>query len=235
MVLRFLLVLLMFFCYKVSFANEEKIIGLLSLPQVFGDEQCEVFTPISISIFDEVEGKNIGAIKQNERVNENGGCYAITAISDLNTSSRKTGRLPTKAFDADSNEAVIVLEQKHGWYKVLVSDGTGWIKPALNSKFMPIEFLLSTFGAAYLSDEWDGYIFDKPNSLFKFYQGHKVDDMDVDILGSGMYENRLWFHVKKIAPIDAVDKGKNYKEVTGWVPAYSLEGDLNIWFSVYGC
>src|SRR5690242_13777554 len=103
---------------------QEKVIGLISLPEVFGSRECAPFEPRAIMVHSNAtDGNIIGSIEvdQNWSFAPHGGCDGLQVRVHMGTQKEE---LPTREYDYEM-PAAIVLDQHDGWFKIRLHQGTG--------------------------------------------------------------------------------------------------------------
>jgi hypothetical protein len=125
------------------------------------------------------------------------------------------------------------------WYKVhyTVEDktGYGWVEHAAGAQYREVHSLVSS-GLAFLTDAWDRRLLERPaadapaRTLERSGQSDSVRVIEV-YYASGNSEP--WY---LLAVVRGECTGEPLEVVgTGWVPAYTPEGDNNVWFHSRGC
>ncbi len=139
----------------------EPVIGLLTLPEVFGDGPCGDFVPQNITLYAAPGSHDVvGAIRVNKSpdveksANLEGPCAG--QIVTVQRRSAAATPLPTKehAYEAP---AAIVLEQRGGWFKIRLSDGAAWLRASPRDEYHPLERLLED-GLTHLTEAWDVHL-----------------------------------------------------------------------------
>jgi hypothetical protein len=115
---------------------EERIIGLLTLPQVFGKERCTPFTPRQIPLFNSPTAPTPVAyirVDKDWTFHEDGGCTPV----DVRTyqADRPAAALPTDLHEG--RPAAIVLARAGEWWRIRTAIGPLWLRPAADSEFVP--------------------------------------------------------------------------------------------------
>src|SRR5262245_2552204 len=93
---------------SVAYA-QDRVIGLLSLPEVFGAGPCDRFTPAEILLYAEPDGKTrVGSIRVATpwTFPAEGGCAGLTV--NVYSNGRSVGELPTLEYDYEVPAAVVV-------------------------------------------------------------------------------------------------------------------------------
>lgn len=123
------------------------------------------------------------------------------------------------------------------WYRLRFVDGEravfAWLSQADAGEYRDIH-TLNQSGLTYLTDEWDGRIFESPGlgSASRSFEdlGNRPDVRVVT----------LWREASEFWYLVVLGRGSCSGEplqvvATGWVPAYSEAGGNTVWFSSRGC
>jgi len=225
----------------------DRIIGLLSLPQVFGSRMCAPFEPVDVPLHTLPDDRSrFGVVRVDQRWSfaPHGGCEGLK-VSVYRGEARE--ELPTLDYDFDM-PAAIVVEQRSGWFRVRVQQGTVWIKAAVTDRFMPLSELFEEFiGVTAIDKGFKGRLAAAP--------GENASD-PVGNTGSG---NADAMRVSPMQPVQVLEMresaGRTFVKVdvmshslcaagangppeivaTGWLPLHSESGDPTIWYSSRGC
>ena len=141
----------------------EPIIGLLTLPEVFGEAPCERFTPENVPLYSAPDsGTAVGAIRvdRNWTFGEHGGCVGGLIVSVHRNGADAVTALPILEYEYEA-PAAIVLRQQGQWFELRLSEGTGWVHASPRARYIPLRDLLLE-GLTYLTDEWDGRLASVP-------------------------------------------------------------------------
>ncbi|MEP6782037.1 MAG: hypothetical protein ABI983_00120 [Acidobacteriota bacterium] len=128
----------------VPAAAADRVIGLLSLPEVFGARECAPFEPGEIELHiapNDRKAAGFIRVDRNWSFSPHGGCDGLE-VSIHHGEQHED--LPTLEYDYDM-PAAIVLEHREGWYKVRVHNGSAWIKASPVDLFMPLTELFDEF------------------------------------------------------------------------------------------
>jgi len=216
-------------------AAEDRIIGLLTLPQVFGNGACDRFEAETIAVYKRPEKVDtIGTIqveKQWQFPVNGGGCSGLKVTSQHREEIEFSGKLPTKEFDYEFPAAIVVEIQKN-WFRIKLFRGTGWVHASSRNSYLSLEKLLLT-NLVYFTDSWDSIIYETPAK-----GSNKVSlktNTSVNVLAHQWVNNKLWIKVKFPAKDACGDVDTSIKPVTGWIPAHSKNNRPNLWFYSRGC
>jgi len=106
------------------------ILGVLRLPEVFGNGPCDRFTPREIPVF-----RTHGARYPYATIGvaspwifpAGGGCEGLRVVLRRDGSGSEGVSLPAAEFGYEKPGA-IVLQHRSNWYEIAVPDGTGWVR-----------------------------------------------------------------------------------------------------------
>ena len=212
---------------------EERVRGLLSLPEVFGGSACAEFTPEDIVLHASAnDGKPIATIRvdKNWSFAPHGGCEGLQVRVH---SGDQRQELPTLEYDYEM-PAAIVLDQHEGWFKIRLKDRAAWLKASVVDRFMPLSQLYEEFvGVTSISKSFTGRLLSAPGStagpiLPRVAPNHPVRVADI---------RDAWVQVEVLSN-SACTAGKDGPPeviATGWLPLHDTAGEPTVWFSSRGC
>ena len=150
-----LAILLAAFGAATADAAPDRVIGLLSLPEVFGRAPCDRFTPQEVVLYSAPDGRRTGSIRvdRNWTFNPEGGCEGLEVRVHADADGG-AAILPTKEFEYEA-PAAVVLEQRRTWFRIRTDTGSAWLVATSRDEFFPLRHLL-TDRLTYLTGEWDG-------------------------------------------------------------------------------
>src|SRR4030095_8183489 len=96
-----------------------RVIGLLAVPEVFGDGPCDRFTPREVPLYDAPESARIvGVIRVDEpwKLSSDGGCEGLRVGVHM-TGTTASDPLPTKEYGYEEPGA-IVLARRGEWFRI---------------------------------------------------------------------------------------------------------------------
>lgn len=207
-------------------SSEEKVIGLVEIPGLFGTVDPKGppgQTPPKVS----------RAIKLYAEPGEKAKVLAeLSKSDDILTSEH-----------GYEERSALVFGQSGNWFLVKTASLQGWLRPQDAGIFRSYETLIKN-GLAYLNGNWDGRLYATP-ALSKNFKidsaakrgeegGNPMDAAraDVKLLQSKSVNGVLWFQVQQS---EDRCEGKEKLGKTGWVPAYTSDGKLQFWFFSRGC
>lgn len=218
-------------------AAQDRVLGLLALPQVFGSGECAAFEPEEIPLYAQVnDAKPIASIHvdQNWSFAPHGGCEGLK-VSVHRGEDRQD--LPTLEFDYE-RPGVIVLDQRDGWFKIRVEKGSAWLKASPADHFMSLADLFEEFiGVTAITKSFSGRLVDAPgrpatNANPRIDGAHPVQVAEVrSVFG------QAWAHVEVFnhSICSAAENGPPDVIARGWMPLHAADGEPTIWFSSRGC
>lgn len=218
-------------------APADRVIGLLSLPQVFGSTMCAPFEPQDIPLHSTPNDGTAFAfvhVDQNWSFAPHGGCEGLK-VSVHRGAERD--ELPTREYDYEMPGA-IVLEQQSGWFRVRLQQGSGWIKASIADRFMPIAELFEEFvGVTSITQSFTGPLLAEPGGRAvtpapKVVPPHPVQVLEFRDAGGRSF---VKVDVMSHSLCDAGNHGPPEVVATGWLPLHAANGDPTVWFSSRGC
>ncbi|HEX2444010.1 MAG TPA: hypothetical protein VHJ77_08700 [Vicinamibacterales bacterium] len=141
----------------------EPVIGLLTLPEVFGSGPCDRFKPKEINLYETPdESKPVGTIRVDKywRFLDEASCEGL----EVRVHRPKGGGVSELPYEEHEYEdpAAIVLQQRDRWFRVRLSDGSAWLRASDSAEYLPLSELLQR-EMAHLTDSWDGVLFAEAN------------------------------------------------------------------------
>jgi hypothetical protein len=117
---------------------QDRVIGLLTLPQVFGAEPCVPFTPRPIPLFASPnESKPVAHIRVDKdwTFHEDGDCTPV----DVRTyqPDRPAIALPTRAYDGE-RRAALVVDRRGEWFCIQTGIGPLWLRGSRDNRFFEL-------------------------------------------------------------------------------------------------
>ena len=211
----------------------ERIIGLVSIPEVFGGGPCAAFEPQDVVLHaTPADGKPIAFIHvdQNWSFAPHGGCDGLKVRVHRGSAKEE---LPTREFDYEAPGA-IALERRDGWIKIRLHEGAAWFKPSPVDRFMPLSDLYEEFvGVTAISKSFTARLVSTPGVpggpiLPRVSPAQPVRVAEV---------RDEWVKVEVLnnSVCTAADNGPPEVIATGWLPLHDADGEPSIWFSSRGC
>lgn len=209
------------------------LIGLLTLPQVFGDGPCERFTPAPIPVFERVNGASVGEIRVRTywTFTDPGSCEGLVVHARLG--AHPPAPLPTLEYGYET-PAAIVVERQGEWFKLATGHGVGWIRANASNRYYPYDELVRD-GLSYLTADWDGELHASPGGR-RVSRPALTPETGVDVLDRRRVAGELWLLVQtgraECAPApDALPP----VIVKGWIRAHGHRRAPAVWFYSRGC
>jgi hypothetical protein len=210
-----------------------RVIGLLSLPEVFGGGECDHFDPRGIPLHSSPnDAAAIATIEvdQNWSFAPHGGCEGLEV--SVHKGAQKD-ELPTREYDYEMPAAVVV-DRQEGWFKIRLHQGAAWLKASVADRFMPLSDLFEEFtGVTEINQSFTGRLSNAPGVAtgpimmrMKPQQPVRV----VEIRGE-------WIHVEVLSNSACTAANDGPPEVIshGWLPLHDQKGEPTVWFSSRGC
>lgn len=218
---------------SATVSAQERVLGLLSLPEVFGPRQCAPFEPSPIALH---AAPNDGAAIAFIRVDKNwsfaphGGCEGLEVSVHQGSQHHE---LPTREYDYEMPGAIVV-EHRDGWFKVKLHERSAWLKASPVDRFMPIADLYEEFvGVTAINPSFIGRLSSTPSATTGPIMPRVVPAQPVRVL-----EIRgEWVRVEVLSnsACTAANDGPPEVVATGWLPLHNRDGDPTVWFSSRGC
>jgi hypothetical protein len=235
--MRSLLVAMVWACLVVPAAAEDRVLGLLSLPEVFGARQCAPFEPGEIPIHGAPNDAKAIAVIRVDRTwsfSPHGGCEGLEVSVHRGAQQED---LPTLEYDYEM-PAVIVLEHHDDWYRVRLDKGTAWVKASPVDQFMPLAELFEEFvGVTTINDGYTGRLLASPAAVTGPIMPRVTAGQPVRVVEIRESAGRSWVQIEVLSnsACTAGTNGPPEVSATGWLPLHDNNGVPTVWFSSRGC
>lgn len=219
-------------------AAQDRVIGLLRLPEVYGNAPCAPFEPRVVTLHAEPAGKPVASIEvdQNWSFAPHGGCEGLQ-VSVHRGDAR--AELPTREYDYEA-PAAIVVEQRGLWFRIRLNGGnSAWVEVPLADRFISFESLLEEFvGVTFIAEGGGGSLSAAPVGTVGSRPGARVTaGQPVRVIETRRLAERLWLHVEVMnhSICNAATSGPPEVVAEGWLPAHLASGEPAVWFASRGC
>ena len=211
---------------------QDRVIGLLTLPEVFGAEVCSRFTPEGVAIHAEPNGARIGTIEVDQYLSfaAHGGCEGLQVRVHKGSARAE---LPTREHGYEE-PAAIVLAQQGRWFKIRLEDGAAWINASPRDEFKSLTVLFDQALTA-ITEHVTGRLRSTPGGAE--IGSHLKADQSVNVREVRQVGAAQWLNVEVLdfSPC-TVPVGKEPQVIArGWMPAHAESGEPTVWFSSRGC
>lgn len=217
-------------------AAQDRVLGLLSLPEVFGNGPCHQFEPAAIDVRPTPgSASSIGSIQVDQHWSfaPHGGCEGLK-VSVHRDGQR--AKLPTLEY-ANESPAAIVLAEQGGWFKIRLTNGAGWLQASARDLFMPLADLFSQYPTlTSLTEVHRGGLLENPAEGAG--SGSAIPARSpVRVVEFREIGGETWLRVALMSHsiCDAESGGPPEVKSVGWVRAHSPSGEPAVWFSSRGC
>jgi hypothetical protein len=213
-----------------------QVLGLLTLPEVFGSAPCDTFVPSPIPLHSAPRPEaRIGRILTERAVvhHATGGCEpprVVTVLEETGSASP----LPVHEYTYEV-PAAVVLEHQARWFRIRLHEGSAWIHASAAAEFHPLDALL-TASLSYVALPRAITLSTEPGGETRGGVGIHIDsDEQVRVREARWLDGRLWLRVERLS--HSVCEGETLPTVTGsgWIAAHTDDGDTVIWFHSRGC
>jgi hypothetical protein len=164
-----------------------------------------------------------------------GGCEGLRVSVHRGSAQEE---LPTLEYDYEM-PAAIVLEQRNGWFRVRLSQGSAWIKASLADRFMPLHELFEEFiGVTAIDKAFTGRLLSAPGVLATGAGASRVSPLQpVQVLEIRDSEGQTFVKVDVMSHSLCAAGANGPPEIvaTGWLPLHGPTGEPTIWYSSRGC
>jgi hypothetical protein len=215
---------------------QDRVAGLLALPEVFGAGACDRFTPEIITLYAAPDSRQVvGSIRVDTywTFHERGGCEGLV-VNVHRAGAGRVGEFPTREYEYEA-PAAIVLEQRGRWFRVRLPDGAAWLRASQRDEFLPLERLLPD-RLTYLTSAWDGRLAALPGAVMTPVERSRPGaDVHVRLVELRRVGDDLWVHVEVLSHSGCESAEEPGVTARGWLPAHAPSGEPTIWFFSRGC
>jgi hypothetical protein len=220
---------------------EERPVGLVALPEIFGDYPCEPIPQKTLQLY-ATPSKQRAAVATIERKNEakpDGPDCEEAEVIVRRVDKNAIGPLPTDESGYEYTKAV-VYERSGNWFRIAIPGGSAWIDRLNPEGFMSYpEDLASDAFLTYLRPNWDGKIWTTPGSGTPVaappgWQALAKEDIAVRVLSTEVRQGEKWIHIRFEKEVCGRTFG-DLPAVEGWIPAYRDARMTSVWFWSRGC
>jgi len=216
----------------------DRVIGLLRLPEVFGNGPCTPFEPRAATLHAEPGGARVASIQVDQHWSfaPHGGCEGLQ-VSVHRGDAR--AELPTREYDYEAPGA-IVLERRGLWFRIRLAGGaSGWAEVPSADRFLSLENLYEEFvGVTFIADGADGALAGAPVGTVAGPGGARVTaGQPVRVIETRRLSERMWLRVEVLSHsiCHAAASGPPEVVAAGWLPAHTPTGEPAVWFASRGC
>jgi hypothetical protein len=208
-------VVVVLFFALAAFQAPDRVIGLLKLPEVFGEGPCKPFEPRSVPLYADPDGtRMVGAIEvdQNWSFAPHGGCEGLEVRVHRGA---ERSELPTREYEYEA-PAAIVLETRRAAFRIRLASGSAWVRAPFANRFMPYESLLEEYVSMTYRVE--------PEQPVRVIETRRKGDV-------------LWLHAEVLShSLCAAADNDPPRVIAGeWIAAYDPRGEPAVWFWPRGC
>jgi hypothetical protein len=227
-----LIAILIVLPWAQSSSAPDRVIGLLTLPEVFGAEVCSRFKPGAVALHVEPNGARIGSIEVDRDWSfaPHGGCEGLEVRVHRGNARSE---LPTREHGYEE-PAAIVLAQQGRWFKIRLEDGAAWVNATARDEFKSLMALFDQALTA-ITEHFSGRLRNAPAGTLS--GDPLTENQSVRVLEVRQAGTAQWINVEVLdySPC-TVPVGKEPQVIArGWMPAHAESGEPTVWFSSRGC
>jgi len=223
--------------------TEERVVGLLRLPEIYGDYPCQAFEAKRVNVYTEASSEHT-PLAVIERVNpilppERPDCDSPIVVVRRSGVVSGTEPFPSDESGEDFTTAV-VYERSGRWFRIALSKGSGWIQRDNDDGFLPYpEILISESFQTYLRPGWDGNLWREPGVGSAMpapdsWRTHRSEEIPVRITTSRKVGNDIWIRIRFETEVCGKSMG-SLPSLEGWIPAHRASRATSVWFYSRGC
>jgi len=222
--------------------TEERVVGLLRLPEVYGEYACQAFEPKTINIYSSPSTgrRQIGTIERTNPIKppERPDCdESIVVVRQLATPGR-TDPLPYDESGYEFSTAV-AYEQSGKWFRIALPQGSGWVERQEPEFIAYPDDLTTESFSTYLRPGWDGNLWTEPGRgtatpAPQQWRTHREKEIPVRVTATRMVDGVAWVQLRFETESCGTDLGA-LPPLQGWMPAHRSAKSTAIWFYSRGC
>lgn len=212
----------------------DRVLGLLSLPQVFGTETCQPFTPIDVTLYASADSSQaIGRIHVETpwTIHPDGGCEGLAV--KVHRTDGESAELPTLEYSYEAPGAV-VLQRNGAWYRIRLGEDAAWMHATEQNRFYPLEELLAE-SLTYVAKPDGAGLATAPGMDRSAAADLLTAKRPVNVLETQRVGDQLWLRVAIQSHSVCEGDGDPRTVAEGWLPAHSGNGEPIVWFYSRGC
>jgi hypothetical protein len=219
---------------------QNRIFGILSLPEVFGSYPCEDFESKDIQLFDTPDSNRpIGRIYVATpwEFHPQGGCMGLEVAVELFLYDAKY-RLTSMEFEYEQ-PGVVVIDRKEHWYKIKLNENAGksygWVFIRDHTQYFPVEILLKQSMSFLIRQNLK--VYSGPETTTPVWIADESVDafLQAEVLNSKTISGEVWLKVELKTENFCTGESTGAPDLTGWVPLHQPDGSLSAWFWSRGC
>jgi hypothetical protein len=216
----------------------DRLIGLLSLPQLFGTGPCDKYEARALRLFQHVDSTvPIGEVRVDKpwTFPTNGGCEGLMVGVHLFGVEGAVQDLPTKEYDYEQ-PGTVVLARRGERFKIALHYGAVWIEPLDGAEFHSMQALVVS-GLSYLTKGWNGLVCTepgKPETCKKVDSGTRPEP-NIVVLEYREVNGELWFEIKLPPDETCGELVPAIPPSRGWILGHGKDGAPALWFYSRGC
>jgi hypothetical protein len=214
---------------------QERVVGLLALPEVFGRGACDRFAPRPVELYATPQGPAVGTVLVVKpwTHHSNGGCEGLE-VGVRVPRAEAVEQLPTMEY-AYEEPGAVVLERRGKWFRVRLIVGSAWLEASAQDEFHDLEQLFED-GLTHFTEAWNGQVAASPGSVGRPAKVPRLAaEQPVRVRRASREKEGLWFFVDIMSHSACDGNGEPTVADQGWVPAYGKGDALTIWFYSRGC
>ena len=215
---------------------QDQVLGLLALPEVFGDGPCDRFSPKEVPLYEIPDGAVVGVarVTKSWTFQGNGGCEGLEVTVSLRGLAAERP-LPTREY-AYEEPGAVVLETRGRWFRLHLATRSAWVLASKRDEFHSLESLLTEGRLTYLTSDWNRQLADNPGRGERAARvPANVAQPAVRVLSSRRDHGQLWLQIEVMSHSSCDDISEPKLMDRGWVRAHSRSGQPVVWFSSRGC
>lgn len=218
-------------------ARTAGVIGILPLPEVFGQGGCAPFVGRDIQVYPQPDriGRSVltlHAAPARAAAPASGGCELLRAL--VSPAGSRTGpELPTVEGGYEA-AAAIVLERRPRWYRIVLPVGSGWIRMDDTRRFIPLTRLFDT-RMTYLRSGVLLPLAAEPGAPLTAGARPLAADVPAKVVATRRLDGVLWLQVDTRGAETCGQAAP--APLSGWVPVHDerRRGLPSVWFWSRGC
>ncbi len=215
------------------------VIGILPLPEVFGNGACDRYISQDIDLFrspQSSEKMGLIFVAKPWTFIPSGGCEGLEVAVSIYSPVKRVEKLPTLEFSYEQLGAIVV-EHEGKWFKIALEHDFVWVHIQDDGRYLPINQIFKD-SLTYLRWQNQQSLLETPDMDKVLWQPdpHMQRDLPVDVLDfREIAGQKTWVKVKLLDVEPCSEEKTHVPPVTGWLPLYDKDGMPVVWFYSRGC
>ena len=174
------------------------------------------------------DSKILGELHFRPWGNETQACEAVEAwFTAVDATEPRLVPLRESGYEVP---ALMVLEQRGTWHRIVLGNDAGWVQPPGDATYEPYPALLRD-KLAFATTAWDSQLCQGPSKDCTVTGSGA--EASLNVLAERRHSGETWIEVELVP--DPCSGGASTPLARGWMRARDARGQANAWFHSRGC